>query len=148
VLLWANLGVREMTYHTNPLLFSVPFPLRRHLAISWLSGFVITLLMGSPVLVRLLFAGGLAAFGSALVGALFIPSLALALGCWSGTPRLFQAIYLFAWYLVTVQGVFLIDFMGHLPTIETTPVPVIYLGLTFVCLAAAVLGRQRQLRQL
>lgn len=147
VMLWANLGAREMTFHTNPLLFSVPFPLRRQLTVSWLSGFVITLLMSSPVLARLLFAGNLPAFGAMLIGASFIPSLALALGCWSSSPKLFQAVYLFAWYLATVQGVFFLDFMGHLPTIEATFIPLVYLALTFALIAAAVLGRQQQLRQ-
>ena len=147
VLLWANLGAREVTFHTNPLLFSVPFPLRRQLSITWLSGLAITLLMGLPILARLLLAGNLPALGATLVGALFIPSLALALGCWSGTPKLFQAVYLFGWYLATVQGVIVLDFMGHIPTVETTPLPLVYFALTIVCLAAAVLGRQRQLRQ-
>lgn len=147
VLLWANLGAREITFHTNPLLFSVPYPLRRQLSITWLSGLVITLLMGLPILARLLLAGNLPALGATLVGALFIPSLALALGCWSGTPKLFQAVYLFGWYLATVQGVIALDFMGHIPTIETTALPLVYFALTIVLLAAAVLGRQRQLRQ-
>lgn len=147
VLLWANLGSREMTFHTNPLLFSVPFPLRRQLPIAWLSGFLITLVMGLPVLARLLLAGNLPAFGATLVGALFIPSLALAMGCWSSTSKLFQAVYLFAWYLATVQGVTFLDFMGHLPGLDATPLPLIYLALTIALLIAAALGRQRQLRQ-
>jgi hypothetical protein len=147
VLLWANLGAREIAFHTNPLLFSVPYPLRRQLPIVWLSGFIITLVMGLPILARLLLAGNQPAFGATLVGAFFIPSLALAMGCWSGTPKLFQAIYIFAWYLAAVQGVTSLDFMGHLPIIETTSLPLVYFALTILCLAAAVLGRQRQLRQ-
>jgi hypothetical protein len=147
VLLWANLGAQEVACHTNPLLFSVPFPLRRQLPITWLSGYVITMLMGLPVMARLHLSGNLPALGATLIGALFIPSLALALGCWSSSPRLFQAVYLFGWYLAAVQGVFFLDFMGHLPTIETTIIPLVYLALTILCLAAAVLGRQRQLRQ-
>jgi len=147
VLIWANLGVREMAYHTNPIVFSAPFPLRRQFLSTWLVGFTITMAMGSPVLVRLLLIGNLSAFWSILVGALFIPSLALALGCWSSNSKLFQAIYLFIWYLASIQGVSFLDFMGHLPTIETTGLVWVYLILTITLLTAAVFGRKQQLHQ-
>jgi hypothetical protein len=147
VLIWANLGARETLYHTNPLLFCLPFPLRRQLPVAWSVGFFIAILMGSPVLVRILLTGNLLDFAGLLVGALFIPSLALAFGCWSGGSKLFQAVYLFIWYLATVQGVFFLDFMGHLPMPGTASLSGIYLTLTLVLLAAATLGRQRQLRQ-
>ena len=147
VLIWANLGARETVYHTNPLLFCLPFPLRRQLPVTWSVGFFITILMGAPVLVRILFTGNPPDFAGVLVGALFIPSLALALGCWSGSGKLFQAVYLFFWYLATVQCVFFLDFMGHLPMPGTVSLSWVYLTLTLVLLAAALLGRQQQLRQ-
>ena len=147
VLIWANMGARETLYHTNPLLFCLPFPLRRQLPVTWLAGFFIAILMGSPVLVRILLTGNLLDFAGLLVGALFIPSLALALGCWSGSSKLFQAVYLFLWYLATVQGIFFLDFMGHLPMSGTASLSWIYLILALILLAAATLSRQRQLRQ-
>ena len=147
VMIWANLGARETLYHTNPLLFCLPFPLRRQLPVAWSVGFFIAILMGGPVLMRILLTGDLLDFARLLVGALFIPSLALALGCWSGSGKLFQAVYLFLWYLAAVQGVFFLDFMGHLPMPGAVYLSWFYLTLTLVLLAAAVFGRQRQLRQ-
>jgi hypothetical protein len=44
-------------------------------------------------------------------GAVFIPSLALALGVLSRTHRLFQAVYLPLWYTVA-NGLPVFDYMG------------------------------------
>jgi hypothetical protein len=145
VLIWASLGAREVFHHTNPFLSSIPFPLRRQLPVVWMVGFSIAILMGSPVLIRTLMTGNLIDFSRLLVGALFIPSMALAFGCWTGSGKLFQAAYLFLWYLAAVQGLFFLDFMGHLP--ETTHLSPLYLVITILLLAAAVLGRKRQLHQ-
>ncbi len=145
VLIWSGLGVREMHHRTDAMVFSAPYPLRRHLPIVWLVGLIVSLGMGSGVLLRLILAGDLGGALAMSIGALFIPSLALALGCWSNTGKLFQAVYLFIWYLAAVPGVFPLDFMGHFPGIFATGLPWVYVALTALLLAAAVAGRQRQI---
>ena len=54
VLIWSTMGVREVQNHTDQLIFSAPHPLRLQLPITWLSGLIVTALIGSGVLLRLL----------------------------------------------------------------------------------------------
>jgi hypothetical protein len=102
--------------------------------------------MTSTVIARLALAGDWAYSLAALTGALFVPSFAVALGCWSGTSKLFQAIYLFLWYLAAVQGVFYVDFMGHVSPAVALGVPWIVALVTIGLLIAAAFSRQRQVR--
>jgi hypothetical protein len=147
VLVWSSLGVREVQHHTAPLIFALPFTLRRQLLMTWLVGVLIALAMASTVVARLTLAGEWAAALAALIGALFVPSFALALGCWSGTSKLFQAVYLFLWYLASVQGVVYVDFMGHFPPAVALGIPWIVALVTLGLLIASAFGRQRQVWQ-
>lgn len=144
---WSALGQREARHGVAPLVFAGPHPLRRQLVVTWAGGVFLALALGGGVLARLAFAGQWAAAASALVGALFAPTLALAMGCWSGGSKLFEAFYLFFWYLVAIQTFTVIDFMGRFPDTMSLGVPWIYAGLTVLLLVAAVLGRARQIRQ-
>ena len=45
-------------------------------------------------------------------GALFIPSLALALGVWSDSSKLFEALYTVWWYVGPLHQVPSLDFVG------------------------------------
>lgn len=147
VLIWSTLGVREARHHTAPIVFSLPHPLRRQLLVTWLVGALIALAMGSTVIARLALAGDWTASLAALIGALFVPSFAVALGCWSGTSKLFQAVYLFMWYLAAVQGVVFVDFMGHFPQALALGVPWVVALATIGLLIAAAFGRRHQVRQ-
>ena len=147
VLVWSSLGVREVQHRTAPIIFALPYPLRRQLLMTWLVGVLVALAMASTVIARLALAGDWASSLAALIGALFVPSFAVALGCWSGTSKLFQAIYLFLWYLASVQGVVYVDFMGHFPPAVALGIPWIVALVTIGLLIAAAFGRQRQVRQ-
>jgi hypothetical protein len=146
VLVWSSLGVKEVRHRTAPIIFALPHPLRRQLLMTWLVGALVALVMASTVIARLALAGDWNASLAALIGALFVPSFAVALGCWSGTSKLFQAIYLFLWYLASVQGVFYVDFMGHFPPAVALGIPWIVALVTIGLLIAAAFGRQRQVR--
>jgi ABC-type transport system involved in multi-copper enzyme maturation permease subunit len=144
VLVWSSLGVREVEHHTAPIVFTFPHALRRQLFVSWLIGLFIALAMASGVIVRLALVGDGVSCLAVIIGALFVPSLALALGCWSGSSKLFQAVYLFVWYLAAVQGVIFIDFMGHFPQTVALGIPWLVAIVTIGLLLAAAYGRQRQ----
>jgi hypothetical protein len=144
VLVWSSLGVREVQEHTAPIMFALPYSLRHQLSVTWLAGVVIALVMGSTVIARLALIGDWSSSLAALFGALFAPSFAVALGCWSGTSKLFQAIYLFLWYLAAVQGIIYVDFMGHFPQTLALSIPWFVALATIGLLAAAAFGRQRQ----
>jgi hypothetical protein len=145
-LVWSWLGAREVRHRTAPIVFSLPFPLRRQLLVTWLVGVLIALAMASTVVMRLGWTGDWSAALAALIGVLFVPSLAVALGCWSGTSKLFQALYLFLWYLASVQGVVFVDFMGHFPQTVALGIPWIVAIVTLGLLIAAAFGRQHQLQ--
>lgn len=110
VLLWSRLGSRSAENDLEVLLGAYPAARARLLA-EWAAGVLLTALIGAGVLVRLVAAGDLAGVAAWSAGALFIPSLALALGILSRTHRLFQALYLPLWYLA-VNQIAALDFMG------------------------------------
>jgi hypothetical protein len=156
LLIWSNMGVRETRHSTDQLVFSTPHPLRHQLPATWLAGVGVAALAGSGVVVRLLFDGDWAGMGAWLVGALFIPALALALGCWSGNSKLSEVLYTILWYAGPVEGMAVLDFMGasggSIPytfrpfgATFSVDMPLIYLACTMALLALAFVGRKRQL---
>ncbi|MFH8407934.1 hypothetical protein ACH4FX_24520 [Streptomyces sp. NPDC018019] len=110
VLIWSRLGSQRHEHGVQALLGSYPAARRRALA-EWSAGFVLTAAAGCVPLLRLAMAGDWHGIASWTGGALFIPSLALALGSLSHTHRLFQALYLPLWYSV-FNGLPLLDYMG------------------------------------
>lgn len=146
VLLWSALGVREARHHTGELVFCATHPLRRQLPATWLAGVILALLTGSGAAVRLVLGGNWAALTAWSAGALFIPTLALALGCWSGSSKPFEAVYVALWYAGPINGLPALDFMGALPEAVAGGVCWYYLALTGLLLALAALGRWRQVR--
>ena len=81
-----------------------------------------------------------------LVGALFIPTFALALGIWSGTGKPFEILYTLLWYVGPMHAIPQLDFMGSAPATAVTHFPFVYLALTAMLAVAAVAGRRRQLQ--
>jgi hypothetical protein len=98
--------------------------------------------MGSGAAVRLLISGDSASLLAFLSGALFIPSLALALGVWSGSSKPFEIIYISLWYLGPLNKVPGLDFIGA----QTNGRPEFFIPLSLALIAFAFLGRARQLR--
>jgi hypothetical protein len=146
VLVWSGLGVREREHRTGPVVFSVPRPLRRQFAAMWLGGVLVTLLTGSGVGLRLLLSGEWPHLLGWGVAVLFIPTLALALGIWSGTSKAFEALYVALWYIGPMNRLAIFDYMGLSPEALEGGMPWIYLGLTALLLIAALVGRHRQIR--
>jgi hypothetical protein len=147
VLVWSRLGVREGEHHTGAVIFSVPQPLRRQFPALWLSGVLIAVLAGSGVGLRLLLAGQWAHLLGWAVAGLFIPTLALASGVWSGTSRAFEGLYVAWWYIGPLQGTPGLDFMSLSQRALDAGLPLRYLGATIALIAVALLGRWRQVRR-
>lgn len=144
--LWSSMGVRESRDQTYQLIFSTPHSLARQLPAIWLAGFSVALVAGSGFALRLLLAGDFSALRVWVIGALFIPTFALALGVWSGGNKLFEILYFFLWYLGPVHSIASLDFMGAVPITVHTRYPLFYLALTGVLAVAAVAGRKRQIQ--
>jgi hypothetical protein len=145
ILIWSAMGVREVRHHTGPLVFSAAHPLRRQLPAMWLAGVIVAALAGSGAALRLALAGDGPALGAWLVGALFIPTLALALGVWSGGGKAFQVVYTVLWYAGPMNRVPALDFLGALEESVAAGIPLYFLALTTILGGLAVLGRKRQI---
>lgn len=144
--LWSGLGVREARHQVEHIVLSTPYPLWRQLPMTWLVGILIAFALSSGVSIRLILAGRWASLQALGIGALFVPTLALSMGCWSNGSKLFEGTYLFAWYLASVHLVPHLDFMGRVPAAVNAGVPWLYAGLTLVLIVAVVVGRRRQIK--
>jgi len=146
-LVWSPLGNREARHRTEQMVFSAAFPLRGQLPAAWIAGLIVALATGSGVALRLLLAGQWSALLAWAVGAAFIPALALALGVWSGSSKLFEVVYFLLWYAGPMNQVPALDYLGATDEAVTTGIPLVYLALTLLLLGLAFAGRQRQMHK-
>ena len=145
VLVWSAMGTREGQHGTGPLIFSSARALARQLPAVWLAGTLLALVTSAGVGVRSIASADWVHAFAWVGGAMFIPALALALGVWSGTSKLFEGLYTAFWYAGPVQPIPALDFMGACPHLSAQ-IPACYLAATVALLAAAAVGRRRQIR--
>jgi len=138
VLVWAQMGTREMRFGTAPLIFSSQRSLQRQFPAMWIAGVVVAAVTNGGLPIRLLIAGDRSGVLAWLACTLFVPSLALALGIWSGTSRTFEAIYTVCWYVGPAHSVPGMDFLGASPDSAR---PYLFLFLAAALVIAAYLGR-------
>jgi hypothetical protein len=142
VLLLSPLGNREARDNVQQLAFSSAAPLMRQLPAQWIAGFAVILIMGSGAVLKFILSGQTAGLIAFFSGALFIISLALALGVWSGTSKPFEIVYVTLWYLGPLNNVPGLDFIGA----HTDGRPEFFIPFSLALTAFAFLGRARQLR--
>ncbi len=147
LLLWSKMGTRESLHGTQQLVFSTSKILQRQLPAAWLAGFLITLLMGSGVLLRTILAGEWPISFALFAGALFIPTLALTFGVWSGSSKLFEVIYLILWYIGPMNRMPYVDYIGVTNEAIALGTPQAVLLSTFVLLVFMFWGRRMQMRK-
>jgi hypothetical protein len=159
LLIWSQLGNREIQHRTDSLVFSAAFPLRRHLIATWTAGFIITLIAGSGVIVRLILASDWNVILAVVVAAAFIPAAALTLGIWSGDSKLFEVVYLILWTLgpmnqmmaalgfpLVADQFYVLDYLGSSDAAISEGMPLYYTVFTILLLVLALIGRKRQLQ--
>ena len=93
--IWSNLGVREVTHRAEQIIFSAPRALTRQLPITLLTGIFVAFILTSPLLLRFTFTNEWSSLSGLIVGILFVPSLAMALGVWTNVSKLFESGNLF-----------------------------------------------------
>lgn len=142
ILLWSSNGCRETRHNVQSITFASPSPLWRQLPAQWLAGVILSLVFATGVILRLVIAGDLAELAWLLIGAIFIPSLALACGVWSNGSKLFEILYILIWYLGPLNKLSQLDYLGV--TGESQPLTFILAAMALV--AVAVFGRNRQLK--
>ncbi len=139
VLVWSQMGARESRYATESLIFSSARTLHRQLPAVWVAGVMVAMLTGGGYALRLLAGGDWHGWLAWFAGALFIPSLAFALGVCSGTSKPFEAIYTVWWYIGPLNHAPGFDFIGSAAAASR---PVFYLVLTAVLVTVAYCGRR------
>lgn len=141
VLIWSGMGSRELRHNAQQMVFSSAAPLVKQLPAAWLAGMIVALLTGGGVAIKLFGAGdgvGLLAWFS---GAVFIPSLALALGVWSQSHKVFEILHVTIWYLI-LNGVDAVDYLGA----NSNGNIGFFIPLSIGLLVLAFFGRARQLQ--
>jgi hypothetical protein len=99
MLVWSQLGTRESVCATEQFIYPTLHPIRRQFVAQWLAGVLLALATAGGSLVHWAAAGNLGGIEGILVGAIFVPTLAIACGALSGTTRLFEIAYLVLWYI-------------------------------------------------
>jgi ABC-2 family transporter protein len=141
-LLWSQMGTREARFETGRLIYSAQRAFPRQMLAMWLAGVALALLTGGGLGIRLLMARDFAGLAAWLTGALFIPSLALALGVCTESRKPFEAIYIAWWYVGPLHHLPRADFMGTTPQSST---PVFFLVFLAVLLIIAFSWRRARL---
>ncbi|MGW4030612.1 hypothetical protein ACWEFL_15030 [Streptomyces sp. NPDC004838] len=136
VLIWSRLGAQRHEHGVEALLAAYPAPRRRTFA-EWTAGLTVTVLTGLGPLIRMTASADWAGVTAWSAGAVFIASLAQALGTVSRGHRLFQAGYLPLWY-AAANGVPMGDFMGAVREngVPAGPHPAFVAGLAGALVAA------------
>ncbi|MCQ3937634.1 MAG: hypothetical protein DPW18_11395 [Chloroflexi bacterium] len=141
ILLLSALGSREALHNTGEIVFSAPRPTLNQLPAAWLAAFTVTALMGSGAFLRYILNGETLRLFAWTSGAIFIPSLALALGVLTSSRKPFEVIYV-TWMYLILNAVPPLDFVGV--TLES---PWQFYTLSaFALLALAAFVRHWQLR--
>jgi hypothetical protein len=146
LLIWSPLGNHAARHRIEPILLSAAYPLRTQIPAAWLAGLIVSFATASGAILRLLVAGQGGALLALSVGAAFIPALALALGVWSRSSKLFEVVYLVLWYVGPMNGTPQLDYLGATDAASASSMPLVYALLTLPLLGFAVLGSRRQLR--
>ena len=145
ILIWSKMGTREARSGTEQIMFSMPHILARQLPAMLAAGVLLSLLVSLGVLIRFCVAGEFLLAGAAVIGAMFVPSLALTSAVWSRSSKLFEAVYLCLWYIGPMNHVPELDFtFGKLNPLSFG-LPLVYVALTLVLIVVAVAGRRRQM---
>ena len=147
VVYWSRLGCREARHSTGQLVFSsAGFVLRQFLSL-WLVGVLVSLVTGGGFLLRLVFIGDLVGALAVFVGALFVPSLALCLGVWTGSSKVFEFLYVLLWYVGPFSGFAALDFMGATGAAVADGFWRYYLLAMFVLIGLGYVGRKLQVEK-
>jgi hypothetical protein len=142
IFVWSPMGSREARHAIESLIFSSGRALSRQLPAIWAAGVLVALFAGGGVGARLLIIGDHNGFAAWVAGAVFMPTLALALGVWTAGSKAFEAIYIIWWYMGPAHHIPGLDFMGTTPASST---PVRYLIATVLLLGAAYLRRRSRM---
>lgn len=141
--IWSQMATREKLHRTEHLVATSGSILLQFGAV-WIAGVIVSLIMGSGVMIQSLKTNDWSFFIALLVATLFVPTFALVLGSWSHSKKLFEVVYMLWWYLGPMNQFAELDFIGV--TDPTLTRSLLFLGITLVFLGLAIAGRKRQMK--
>ena len=112
IILWSKIGVNEKYYQTHQLIFSCLGSNTLQPIASWMAGVLFTFLAGSGAAIRFIAGGLWIELGIFIIAALFITSMAFALGVMSTSRKLFQVVYMLIWYIGPLNKAYIFDYIG------------------------------------
>jgi hypothetical protein len=142
--MWSNIGIREARYHTNQIVFSCAHPLVRLLFSTWVAGLLVTAIVWSGVGINFALHNQTASLLAVGIAVLLVPSLALMLGVWTGTSKVFEVTYLVIWYVGIANRLPTLDFVGLTPQAIVFQRPAWLLVLLAACILLALMGRRQR----
>lgn len=137
----SRIGSRTARHGVRPQILASEYPVGQLVA-EWLAGCLVILGVGSGTFALLALHTGPSVLVSITGAVLFPPSLALVAGLWTGSPRLFEALYLAIWYIGPLNGGYFADFVGITQLSVANRVPLVFAAVGVVAVLAA--ARQRQ----
>ena len=141
VLIWSGLGSREMRHNVGQMVFSSASPLTRQLPATWFAGFLVTVVTGGGAAIKFLIARDVTSLLVWFSAALFIPSLALAMGIWSKSSKLFEVLHVSMWYLA-LNGINTVDYFGA----NSDGRIGFFIPLSLALIVFAFIGRAKQIQ--
>jgi len=144
IFVWSVLGVKTARHQMRDLVFSSKHSFAQLFA-EWLAGVGVGVGLSMGVLVVFLVTGTVTGLLGIVGGAIFAPSLALALGSWSGSTELFELVYLLVWYTGPLNGAEAMDFVGATTASAKAGIPLVFVAIGGVFLAAALARRKLEL---
>nr|WP_026591702.1 hypothetical protein [Bacillus sp. UNC437CL72CviS29] len=142
IAIWSQMATREWFYRTNQIIYSSCSPLYKFFA-TWISGVIVGFIISSGIIIQLILIEDISFLLSWLIGIVFIPTVALALGIWARTRKLFEVLYVILWYVGPVNHLPYVDFLG----ISTSYV-FLYSTLSVLLLCIALTGQLQQVGRL
>ncbi len=148
VLVWSKMGERETRYQVEELIFHSAHPLTRIVLSSWLAGVLMTAAMESGILIGRLISAETINLIPWLLSVVFIPTLALTLGVWSCSSKLFEVIYPILWYLGPFNAqneLTMLDYLGIHSAAPTNTIPLEFAGFLLILILLSLAGRKIQM---
>jgi hypothetical protein len=147
--IWSKMGTRESLNGTYQLIFSSNNVLIKQFPAIWFAGVLVALFSCSGFIVNLVINGYSISFLlTVFIGNLFIPTMALCFGVWTGSNKFFELIYFLYWYIGSLNGVTLLDFAGTTPEAVAAGLFRVYTLFTVLLLVLAFIGRRRQINSM
>lgn len=144
LLIWSAMGCRDQLFDTRQMVQSTPGGVWAQMSMQWLAGFLIAVAIGGFIGIRTLFTGDFDLLAHWLIGAMFIPSLAIAGGVITGGRKLFEVLYTLIFYIGPLNKTPMCDFTGSMIYGNILSSLILWATITLLLMVAAIALRKWQ----